>query len=109
MTGQSLIACEMPTAIGGEMDGQQHLYHMSEGAEVVVGLIEQTMPQTGTCKDTYEAIEEQRFEELHLNALLLIEFSNDKVGQEEADEPAQTIPTEEAEDCEVGVPIDVEL
>ena len=43
MTGQSFIARKLPTSIGHEMNGQEHLHEVLAGGEEIVGLIEQTV------------------------------------------------------------------
>ena len=64
VAGQSFIAGELPSAVGHEMDGQEHLHDVLAGSEEIVGLIEQAMPQTGTNQDAQEAIDEQRIEDI---------------------------------------------
>ena len=41
--GQSFITRELPTTIGHEMYGQEHLHEVLAGSEEIVGLIEQTV------------------------------------------------------------------
>ena len=51
VTGQSLVACEFPSAVGQEMNGNEHLEDVFSAAKEIVGLIEQAMPQSGTNQD----------------------------------------------------------
>ena len=72
MAGQTLITRELPTAVGHEMDGQDHLHDMAERTEVVVGLVEEAMPQTGTRQDTHKTVEEEGVEQFVLDLLLFV-------------------------------------
>ena len=85
MRRQPLITCKLPSTIRQEMDGKQHFYEALYGSQVVVGLIEETMSQTGTYEDTNEAIEEQGVEELVLDLLLLIQALDHQIGQCQSD------------------------
>ena len=63
------------------MDRQKHLYHMSETAEEIVGLIEQAVSQT--CSDEYaqKTVDEQRVEKFILDFLLFVKFFYNKIGE----------------------------
>ena len=49
---QSFVACELPVAVIEDMDGQEHLDNALPGRQEIVGLVEQTMAQSGTYQDT---------------------------------------------------------
>ena len=51
VAGQSLVAREFPSAVGQEMNGNEHLEDVFSAAKEIVGLIEQAMPQSGTDQD----------------------------------------------------------
>ena len=89
---QTAVACEVPVAVSGELDGQEHLYEVFPRGEIYVGLIEQTVPKA--CSDEYsdEAVEEQRVEQFVLYLLFLIQPSYYEIGQDKSDEPAERIP-----------------
>jgi len=93
------------------MDGQQHLEEPLERGEIIVGLVEETMPQTGTDQDAEEAVEQEGVEELVLDLLLLVQTAHDEVGDDYTDEPAQGVPAEghgaNGEGLNVWVPEDV--
>ena len=113
VAGQSLVAGELPLpCVGvGEVYGQQHLYEAAHGGEVVLGLVEDAVPQSGTDEDAEEAVDEQGIELLVRNLLILEQFPNYDVGQCQSDEPAQRVPAEgeraEVECVQRRVPGDV--
>ena len=90
MAGQPLITDEAH-ARAREAYGEPHLNEAGEVVEVVLRLIEDTMPQAGTEQDAEEAVEEQRFEELVLNLLILIEFLYYKIGTGQAQHPKEGV------------------
>jgi len=92
--GQSCVARHLPTAVGQEVDGQQHLHEALERRQEVVGLVEDAVAQSGTDEDAEEAVEEQRVEQLVLDFLLLVEFPYHEIGNNQTEEPAQGVPAE---------------
>ena len=76
------------------MDRQEHLYDALPRGEEVIGLIEDTMSQTGTYQDAHEAIDEQGFKFLVGDALLLIQPAHHQIGQCQSDEPHQRVPAD---------------
>ena len=64
MTGKSFIACELPSAVGHEMDRQEHLYDVFAGGKEIIWLVEQAMSQTSTNQDAQEAIDEKRVKDV---------------------------------------------
>ena len=125
MRGQSLIARKGYAAIGKteepivgemgvalhEMDREEHLDDVLAGGEEIIGLIEETMAQTGTHNHTEKEVEKERIEQFVLEFLVFVQPFHDVVGQTEADEPAQTVPAHairpDVKCHQVGIPEDV--
>ena len=56
-----------------EIQQLNHLNEMTERGEIIVGLIEQAMSESRSYQYSEEAIEEKRFKEFGLDALLLVQ------------------------------------
>ena len=59
VTGKPFIAGKLPAAVRQELHGK---YHFPEVIQVIIRLVEQTVPQSRSYQDAEEAVEEQRFE-----------------------------------------------
>ena len=59
VTGKPFVAGKLPVAVRQELHGK---YHFPEVIQVIIRLVEQTMPQSRSYQDAEEAVEEQRFE-----------------------------------------------
>ena len=109
VAGQPLIAGELPSAAGQELHGENHL---PEVVQVVVGLVEEAVPQPRAYQDAEEAVEEQRVELVVGDAAVAVLLAHDEVGKGQSDDPEQAVvtdgDTEEVEQFGIGVPMDVE-
>ena len=56
VTGQTAVARQLPAALRQESYREQHLDYPPETGQVVFGLIEYAVTQTGTGQNTYEAV-----------------------------------------------------
>ena len=102
MAGESLIADEA-NARGSETDGKPHLDEAGKVMEIIGGLVEDAMPQTGTKQDAEETIEEQGLEEFVLYLLVLIEFLHYEVGACQAQHPKEGVEAQGA-NADGGIP-----
>ena len=107
VAGQSLESRVVPVAHGVLLHGQHHLHGM---AQEVLGLVEQAVAQAGTDEYAEEAVEDQGVELLLGDALLAEQPVLQQIHREEADGPAQRVPTHaeraDVEQEDVGVPVD---
>ena len=90
MACQALIADEAHTR-GGEAYGEPHLDEAGEVVEVVLGLVEDAVAQTGTEQDAEEAVEEEGLEELGLYLLILVELLHYEIAACQAQHPKQGV------------------
>ena len=107
---QAFVASQPPTAVGHETGGKEHLDETGHAGEVVLGFVEQAMPQACPDEHTKEAIEEEGVELLVLNLLLLVEPLHDEVGDDEPEAPQEAVPPDGEEtngEClDGGLPVD---
>lgn len=104
VAGQSLVARVFPPAIGHEVYRHYHLYEMLAVGKKIVGLVEDAVTKARTCEDAYKTVDKQRVEQFVLDTLLPVEPLHHKICQQQADEPAHGIPSEDAESHQVGIP-----
>ena len=109
VAGQAFVARKLPSAVRQELHGENHL---PEVVQVVVGLVEEAVPQPRAYQDAEEAVEEQRFELVVGDAAVAVLLAHDEVGKGQSDEPEQAVVTdgdaEEVEQFGIGVPVNVE-
>ena len=89
---ETLIARELPRPVGHEMDREEHLHDVLARGEEIVGLIEETVAETGTDEHTDEDVHEERVELLIGDLLILVELRHEQCTKEQAYEPAHGIP-----------------
>ena len=94
MTGKTLVAGKLPTAIGQLTDGQNHLYGVRKE---IGGFVEKAMTQSGTYKYAKETVHEHRFELLFGNLLLSVQTMHEQINSQQADAPAERVPAESEE------------
>lgn len=106
---QSGIACEFPSAVFKEADGEQHLDDVFARGEEVVGFIEETVSQSCSDENADEAVDKERIEQFVFYLLLFVEFPHDEISRQQSDEPAQCIPAHgywsEMECFDVWIPV----
>ena len=91
---QSAVADKLKSAFGKEAYWQNHFDKALKTSEICVWFVEDAMAETRTYKYAEEAIEEERFELLFVNLLLLVKTVNDGVCKEESDAPKKAVPAQ---------------
>ena len=91
---QSLIAGELPRAVGHEVYWQYHLHHVPAARQEIVRLIEQTVAQARAYQYADEAVDEERIEQLRLYLLLGIQPFYYEICRQQTEQPAQRVPAE---------------
>jgi hypothetical protein len=76
------------------VEGDKHLKEMGSIGQIVARLIKEAMTESRTYEHTNKTIEEERFELLVRNVLLLVESLHNEVGSQKAEAPEQTIPAD---------------
>ena len=108
--GESLVAYELPCAVGEVAHGDEHLDEMVPRTEEIGWLVEQAVAQAGTDKHAEEHVEEQRLELFVAELLALVEPPHQQIAQGKSCQPAKRVPAHlEAAHTErrfVGVPVD---
>lgn len=74
-----------------EADRQEHLDEAGEIGQIVGRLIEQAVAQARTDEDAEKAVEEQGFEQLFLNLLILVKFLHYEIGSRESYHPKEGV------------------
>ena len=110
VAGKSLVSRPFPASAGQEVYGE---YHLPEMIEVIVGLVEQAVPQPRPDEYAEEAVEEERLELVVAYFLVAVLSAYHEVSQSDAHNPQQAViadgdAAEEPEEFGIGVPVDGE-
>ena len=107
--GETFVASILPGAIGHVVEGDEHFEEMGAVGQVVAGLIEEAMAESGANEHADEAVEEEGLELLVFYFLQTVEALDDEVGGEEAEAPEQAVPADaegaDGEGFDGGLPV----
>lgn len=87
VAGKSAISYKLYASLRHKTYGQEHLDEMLAAGKVILGLIEDTVTQTGTDKNTQEAVKEQGLKSLLFDAAVLVESFDYKISGHKTDHP----------------------
>ena len=110
--GEAFVAGVLPGAVGHVVEGDEHFEEMGAVGQVVAGLIEEAVAESGADEHADEAVEEEGLELLVFYFLQTVEALDDEVGGEEAEAPEQAVPADaegaDGEGFDGGLPVDEE-